>query len=101
MDKVIEKILKLQESRGWSEYKLAEETGISRSTIASWYTTGSLPNITSLQKICDTYGITLSQFFAEEGEAVTLTEKQKELLDNWIHLEADQQEALLAFLKLL
>lgn len=101
MDKVIKKILKLQEARGWSEYKLAEETGISRSTITSWLSTGSLPNITSLKKVCDAYGITLSQFFAEEGEAVTLTEKQKELLDNWINLEADQQEALLAFLKLL
>ncbi|MBE6711140.1 MAG: helix-turn-helix domain-containing protein [Ruminococcaceae bacterium] len=101
MDKVIQKILKLQEARGWSEYRLAEETGISRSTIASWFSSGTLPNITSLKKVCDVYGITLSQFFAEEGEAVTLTEQQKELLDNWINLEANQQEALLAFLKLM
>jgi len=55
----------------------------------------------ALQKICDAFGITLTQLFSEEGEAVMLTEQQKELLDNWIHLEAHQQEALLAFLRLM
>ena len=101
MKKILDKIVKMREARGWSEYQLSVEAGMLQSTISGWYTKGKSPTVPSLQKICDAFGITLSQLFSEEGEAVMLTEKQKELLDNWIHLEANQQEALLAFLKLM
>lgn len=101
MKKILDKIVKMREARGWSEYQLSVEAGMLQSTISGWYTKGKSPTVPSLQKICDAFGITLSQLFSEEGEAVMLTEKQKELLDNWIHLEASQQEALLAFLRLM
>lgn len=101
MKKILDKIVKMREARGWSEYQLSVEAGMLQSTISGWYTKGKSPTVPSLQKICDAFGITLSQLFSEEGEAVMLTEKQKELLDNWIHLESNQQEALLAFLKLM
>lgn len=101
MKEILDKIIKMREARGWSEYQLSVEAGMLQSTISGWYTKGKLPTIPSLQKICSAFGITLSQLFAEETDNVTLTAQQKELLDNWIHLEAEQQEALLAFLKLL
>ena len=101
MEKILDRIVKMREARGWSEYQLSVEADMLQSTISGWYTKGKSPTVPSLQKICNAFGITLSQLFAEEGETVTLTAQQKELLDNWIHLEAKQQEALLAFLKLL
>ncbi len=101
MKKILDRIVRMREARGWSEYQLSVEAGMLQSTISGWYTKGKLPTVPSLQKICDAFGITLSQLFAEEGDTVTLTAQQKELLDNWINLEASQQEALLAFLKLL
>jgi len=101
MEEILDRIVKMREARGWSEYQLSVEAGMLQSTISGWYTKGKLPTIPSLQKICGAFGITLSQLFAEEGEAVTLTDRQKELLDNWIHLETEQQDALLAFLRLL
>ena len=101
IQKILDRIVKMREARGWSEYQLSVQAGMLQSTISGWYTKGKLPTIPSLEKICGAFGITLSQLFAEESDTVTLTEKQKELLDNWIHLETAQQEALLAFLKLL
>ena len=101
MDHILEKIVKMREARSWTEYRLSEEADIPQSTISAWYSKGKQPTVVSLQKICDACGITLTQLFSEEGEAVMLTEQQKELLDNWIHLEAHQQEALLAFLRLM
>lgn len=50
-----------------------------------------VPAVPSFEKICNAFGITLSQFFADEDSAVTLTEAQKKLLEKWSGLSEDQQ----------
>lgn len=99
MKDILSEIVRLRESRGWSEYQLAERSGLPQSTISSWYRKNVIPSVASLDKICATFGITLSQLFAEENESVTLSDKQKELLKYWAQLDDAQQEALLLFLK--
>ena len=88
-------IVKYREARGWTEYQLAEQSGLPQSTISSWYRRNMKPTIYSLEKICDTFGITLSQLFLEEDDAVTLTPSQKELLEKWVRLNETQQKSLL------
>ena len=53
-----------------------------------------VPSIPSLKKICDAFGITLSQLFAEEDAPVSLTASQKQLLEKWSRLTEDQQAAV-------
>ena len=78
-------IIKTQrEVRGWSEYQLAERSGLPQSTISSWYKKDMTPSFASLEKICDAFGITLSQFFADGEESVVLTPSQRKMLDNRI-----------------
>ena len=81
-------------SRGWSEYQLAERSGLPQSTISSWYRKNMVPTIPSLEKICDAFGITLSQLFSEEDAPVSLTASQKQLLEKWSRLTEDQQAAV-------
>ena len=69
-------------SRGWSEYALAENSGLTQSTISTWRRRNLQPNVASLEKICSGLGISLSQFFQEE-DSVYLTPDQKEILDLW------------------
>lgn len=77
MVNVLERITELREERYWTEYQLAEKSGLTQSTISSWYRKGMLPTIPSLTKICDAFGITMSQFFLEDTkQAISLTEKQ-------------------------
>ena len=83
-----------RESRGWSEYQLAERSGLPQSTISSWYRKNMVPTIPSLEKICDAFGITLSQLFSEEDATVSLTASQKQLLEKWSRLTEDQQAAV-------
>ena len=83
-----------RESRGWSEYQFAERSGLPQSTISSWYRKNMVPTILSLEKICDAFGITLSQLFAEEDAPVSLTASQKQLLEKWSRLTEDQQAAV-------
>lgn len=83
-----------RESRGWSEHQLAERSGLPQSTISSWYRKNMVPTIPSLEKICDAFGITLSQLFSEEDAPVSLTASQKQLLEKWSRLTEDQQAAV-------
>ena len=99
---ILDKITQFRLERNWSEYQLAEESGLTQSTISSWYRKNKLPSITSLGKICDAFGITLSQFFLEDDDNTTLlTDQQRQLLYHAAKLNSEQYEALVHFLKLL
>lgn len=69
---ILGKIVQYRLERNWSEYQLAEKSGLTQSTISSWYRKNMLPTIPSLSKICDAFGITLSQFFLEDNDNATL-----------------------------
>ncbi|MCR4963326.1 MAG: helix-turn-helix transcriptional regulator [Firmicutes bacterium] len=94
MQDVLSVITKHREARGWTEYQLAERSGLPQSTISSWYRKNMVPTIPSLVKICDAFGITLSQLFALEGDAVILTPAQQKLMDRWSRLSEEQQEVV-------
>ena len=99
MKDILSTITKYREMRGWTEYQLAEQSGLPQSTISSWYRKNMLPTVASLEKICSAFGITLSQLFAEEDSPVSLTESQKKLLERWTKLTPDQQEAMFALME--
>lgn len=96
---VLARIYELRIERGWTEYQLAEASGLPQSTISSWYRKGMLPSIGSLEKICVGFGISISYFFANNQEALVLTEEQNKVLRCWQKLNGAQREALLAFLE--
>ena len=96
---VLQRILDLRLERGWSEYKLSVESDIPQTTISSWFRKQICPTVPSLEKICKAYNITLSQFFSEELEQVTLTDEQAELIEHFSKLGKEQQYKLLDFLK--
>lgn len=94
MKDILATITKYREERNWTEYQLAERSGLPQSTISSWYRKNLIPTIPSLEKICNAFGITLSQFFAEGDAVVSLTASQKKLLDRWSRLSEEQQNAV-------
>lgn len=102
MINVLERITAMREERHWTEYQLAEKSGLTQSTISSWYRKNMFPTIPSLIKICDAFGITLSQFFLEDdNQTVLLTKEQLALLTASSKLTPQQYDALLNFLKML
>lgn len=98
---ILDKIVKLREERNWTEYELAERSGLTQSTISSWYRKNMIPSIPSLEKICDAFDISLSQFFYDKNHDTTfiLNDQQYELIEATSRLERDQFSALLEFLK--
>ena len=79
---ILERILKLREERGWTEYRLSEESGIPQSTISSWFRKNVNPSKKSLEKICAAFNMTMSQLFAFDNEPIVLTDKQRQMLEN-------------------
>ena len=100
MINVLERITSLREHKNWTEYQLAERSGLTQSTISSWYRQDILPTIPSLERICIAFGISLSQFFKEEtDEVVLINPNQKKLLEVVSKLDDKQYNALLHFLE--
>lgn len=95
---ILATITEYRENRGWTEYQLAEHSGLPQSTISSWYRKNMIPTIPSLEKICTAFGITLAQLFAEGNAPVSLTDSQKKLLDRWARLNEDQQAVVFALI---
>jgi transcriptional regulator with XRE-family HTH domain len=89
---VVTRILELNEERNWSEYRLAKEAGISQSTISNLIHRGNSPSVSTLEKMCDAFGITLAQFFDTEDEVTALTAGQRKLIGSWNRLTPRQKE---------
>ena len=99
MKDILAEILRLREKRHWTEYQLAEQAGLPQSTISSWSNKGKKPTLNTLDKVCNALGISMSQLFAESDDPIVLTSKQRELLDNWVCLNDEQQEFILQMIK--
>ncbi|MBS6366429.1 MAG: helix-turn-helix transcriptional regulator [Clostridiales bacterium] len=94
------KLRQLTDERGWTEYRLAKECGLSESTIANIFRRNTTPSVSTLEAICRGFGITLSQFFAE-GEMLEMTPEVSELVSQWITLTPDQKRVILDMAKAL
>ena len=90
---VHKRLRQLLNERGWTEYRLSKKCGLSESTLANIFRRNTMPSITTLEAICNGFGITLSQFFAED-EMVELTPELKNLFDKWISLTPEQKNAV-------
>ena len=101
MKDVLSVITEYRQARGWTEYQLAEHSGLPQSTISSWYRKNMVPTLPSLEKICTAFGVTLSQLFAEEEEPISLTATQKKLLECWAKLNEEQQAVLFSLMELM
>ena len=81
-----ERLRQLLNERGWTEYRLAKNCGLSESSLAT------------LAAICKGIGNTMAQFFAE-GEMVEINPELKELFENWVNLTPEQKKAANQMLK--
>lgn len=88
-----QRIKDLMEQRHWSEYRLAIESGLSQSTIANIFNRSTTPSITTLEAICNGFGITLAQFFAE-GNMVQLSPEQLQFFQAWSFLSREQKDII-------
>lgn len=90
---VLSRLQELRENRGWSVYKLSKLSGIPQSTLATWYQKNLYPPIDKLEIICNTFGISLAEFFST-GTIKSLSGEQLALLDHWNLLTSKERLAI-------
>ena len=66
------RIRQLMVERGWTIYRLAQESGLSQTTISNIFKRNNQPSLPTVNAICDACGITLAQFFTENDTANAL-----------------------------
>ena len=93
------RIKELCEKRGYTKYRLAQITGMTQTALGNILNQSSLPTIVNLERICDAFGITLAQFFTDDGSKLNLTQDQQEILDIWDDLESKEREILIGFIR--
>lgn len=93
---VLGRVAQLMQERGWSKYRLAQECGMSDSTISNMFRRNTIPTVPTIEAFCKAFGITLPQFFeiGTETTAVHLSDDQKKMFDRWSTLTPEQKELL-------
>lgn len=94
------RLQQLLKEQGWTRYRLAKESGVPESTLTNIFYRGTTPTVATLEDICKTLNITLSQFFAE-NEMVEMTDELKEFYDAWIALSSEKRKNILATMKMM
>lgn len=97
MTDILQKITLQRNARNWTEYQLAVRSGLPQSTISSWYRKKMLPSLTSLEKICSAFDMSMAQFLADES-FTELGPEQQELIEKWEFLTPSQKKAFLALM---
>ena len=85
--------------RDWSYYRLAKESDIPYSTLNNMINRTNIPTIPTLQKLCDGFGITLSDFFTENSDRPQLTVGQQEVIELYNRLDHEKKNVLKAYMK--
>lgn len=84
-----------------SKYRLAKLTGISQSAFSKLSRQQSSLSIDSIQRICNAFGISLSQFFEESEPKPILPppEQELQLLSYWNRLSKEKKEYVLLMIE--
>lgn len=62
---VQDRILELMEKKGWTKYKLAQETGLYQTTVYDWFNDkGYSPDRKSIELICAAMNISIIEFYS-------------------------------------
>lgn len=88
------RIKQLMAERGWTEYRLAIESGLSHSTVSNMFKRNNAPTLPTLEAVCTAFGITLAQFFSEGDNPAEMTDEQRSLFAKWSTLTDEQKDAL-------
>ncbi|MCM1315814.1 MAG: helix-turn-helix transcriptional regulator [Alistipes senegalensis] len=96
-----ERLRSIRKSKGLSIYKLSQDTGISQNHISDLELGRRKPSVETLKRLIIPLGITLSELFNENSEVSILTEKERELIENYRTLPDNKAESLLNLSRLL
>ena len=95
---IVRKIDNIRVKKGWTFYKLSQETGLSQQTFSKWIEGKTIPSVPAIKKCCEAFGITLADFFAE-NEMIEATPETKVIFENWNYLTKEERNSIKAIIE--
>ena len=95
----LERIEELCKERNWSYYQLSKVTGIAYSTLNTMINKHNMPSLPTLQRLCEGFGISITDFFDPDRSSSLLTADQAECLSLFTALEPADKKLAIAYLK--
>ena len=95
----LERIQELCNERNWSYYQLAKASGIAYSTLNTMINKENMPSLPTLQKLCNGFGISITDFFEPDRSQAGLTEEQAQCITLYTALPSEDRKLAIAFMK--
>ncbi len=99
---VLTRMKELLKEREWTTYRLAKESGLAYSSLNNIFVRETIPSVSTLEKICEGFQITLSQFFDREQPTVAsfdmLSADERTVINLYRRLNGREKELLTAYL---
>ena len=92
---VKKRIKELEELYGWSDYRLAENAGLARSTISRWWSDDAVISEESIYKVYKAFHLTRKEFYNVDIDDPEIIEiKLTELQDLWDQLRDSDKKMI-------
>lgn len=91
---VIARINELMAARNWTCYKLSSMSDVSLSSLNGVLKTPHIPTIYTLQKLCNGFGISISEFFSPFEQS-----SSKDFVELYNLLDKESQNLVLIYMK--
>ena len=89
------KLHKLRENKEMSMYRLTQMTGVSGHHIKGIENGSRQPTIETLDRLVTALGSSLAEIFNDDTECAYLSEKERQLIENFRTLSDEKADALL------
>lgn len=103
MNETLKKINELMEERNWTYYRLAKEADIPYSSLNSLFLKNNQPTISTLEKICAGFHISLSEFFSSKTpyrpESYRFSKDELDMIEMYRSLNKSEKKVVAAYLK--
>lgn len=99
IDYIGPRIRELCEKKHMTKYRLSKRSGVSLINISRYIEGRKVPAVSTIEKLCRGFDISLSQFFEEKGmrKIPDLTDEQNTLIEIMDQLDEDGQKNLIAY----
>ena len=90
-----ERLKELRKKNGYTQVTLADNLGVSKSTVAMWETDKRMPDFDKLNELCDLFDVSLDYLTGRSDDVSSpkLTEKDIDQLGRWTAVD-DYSETL-------
>ena len=98
---VLNRIQQLLEFKHWTLYKLAKNSDIAYSSLNNIFNRETCPTVTTLEKICKGFNMSLSEFFDFETNPLrneSISPEEQDILNRYNELYCQDKKLLQAYL---